>query len=175
MALVDPQHPLHAVLERDCRYSLEAYLFILESLTFAQESLGFGREARGDEIEDLAAPEPEQAKAGVPAETGQRRPRKPGSRGAAKRPRTGERHVSGRELCEAARLYGLQQYGFLAPKVLETWGIRATGDFGELVFNMINAGQMRKTRADRREDFDDVYDFREAFSRDLPFVAHEMV
>jgi uncharacterized repeat protein (TIGR04138 family) len=175
MALVDPQHPLRAVLERDCRYSLEAYLFILESLTFAQESLGFGREARGDEIEDLAAPEPEQAKAGVPAETGQRRPRKPGSRGGAKRQRSGERHVSGRELCEAARLYGLQQYGFLAPKVLETWGIRATGDFGELVFNMIGAGQMRKTRADRREDFDDVYDFTEAFSRDLPFVAHEMV
>jgi len=170
MALIDPQHPLHRVLQQDGRYPLEAYLFILESLTFAQDSLGFGREARGDEIEDLAA-ESEPA----PADTGQRRPRKPGSRGGAKRPRSSERHVSGRELCEAARLYGLQQYGFLAPKVLEIWGIRSTGDFGELVFNMINAGQMRKTRADRREDFDEVYDFSEAFSRDLPFVAHEMV
>jgi uncharacterized repeat protein (TIGR04138 family) len=172
MPLVDPQHPLHAVLQQDRRYTLEAYLFILESLTFAQESLGFGREARGDELEDLAAPQPAAPEAaGEPA---RRRASKGGGRGVV-RPRGGERHVSGRELCEAARLYGLQQYGFLAPKVLETWGIRATGDFGELVFNMIAAGQMRKTRADRREDFNDVYDFGEAFSRDLPFVTHEMV
>lgn len=173
MPLVDPQHPLHPVLQRDRRYTLEAYLFILESLTFAQESLGFGREARGDELEELAAPQTPPAD--VPVESGRRRGSPAGSRGTAGRGRSGERHVSGRELCEAARLYGLQQYGFLAPKVLETWGIRATGDFGELVFNMIAAGQMRKTRADRREDFDDVYDFAEAFSRDLPFVAHEMV
>jgi uncharacterized repeat protein (TIGR04138 family) len=171
MPPVDPQHPLHATLQRDRRYSLEAYLFILEALTFAQESLGFGREAGADEIEAQGEPAPKRETADV----GPRRPRKPGARGGRGRPRAGERHVSGRELCEAARLYGLQQYGFLAPKVLETWGIRSTGDFGELVFNMIAAGQMRKTRADQRQDFEDVYDFAEAFARDLPFVAHQMV
>ncbi|NBU17305.1 MAG: hypothetical protein EBS48_09925, partial [Actinobacteria bacterium] len=49
------------------------------------------------------------------------------------------------ELCEAARLYGLQQYGYLAPTVLAAWGIRSTDDFGAIVFNMIDIGQMRKT------------------------------
>jgi uncharacterized repeat protein (TIGR04138 family) len=55
--------------------------------------------------------------------------------------------------------------------VLATWGIRATDDFGEIVFNMIDIGQMRKTKADRREDFHRVYDVAEAFSRDLAFVV----
>ena len=34
---------------------------------------------------------------------------------------------------------------------------------------MIDIGQMRKTRKDKREDFHDVYDFEEAFTRDLSF------
>ena len=54
-----------------------------------------------------------------------------------------ERHVSGQELCEAARKYGLQQYGYLAPTVLAAWGIRRTDDIGEIVFNMIGIGQMQ--------------------------------
>jgi uncharacterized repeat protein (TIGR04138 family) len=53
--------------------------------------------------------------------------------------------------------------------VLGTWGIYSTRDFGEIVFNMIDIGQMRKTRKDKREDFHDVYDFEEAFTRDLSF------
>jgi uncharacterized repeat protein (TIGR04138 family) len=83
--------------------------------------------------------------------------------------------VSGQQLCEAARLYGLQQYGYLAPTVLATWGIRATDDFGAIVFNMIDIGQMRKTKADRREDFQGVYEFAEAFTRDLAFVVPDPV
>lgn len=86
-----------------------------------------------------------------------------------------ERHVSGQELCEAARRYGLQQYGFLAPTVLATWGIRRTEDFGEIVFNMIEIGQMRKTKADKREDFHGVYEFDDAFARDLSFVVPDPV
>ena len=31
MPLVDPSHPLAELLERDGRYSLDAYLFILEN------------------------------------------------------------------------------------------------------------------------------------------------
>jgi uncharacterized repeat protein (TIGR04138 family) len=38
---------------------------------------------------------------------------------------------------------------------------------------MIDIGQMRKTRADKREDFQGVYDFAEAFARDLSFVVPE--
>ena len=47
----------------------------------------------------------------------------------------------------------------MAKTVLNSWGIRSTGDFGEIVFNLIRTGQMRKTPADTRVDFDNVYDF----------------
>jgi uncharacterized repeat protein (TIGR04138 family) len=69
------------------------------------------------------------------------------------------RHVSGQQLCEAIRRYALQQYGPLAKHVLNHWGVRSTGDFGDIVFNLIDIGQMKKTESDRREDFDDVFDF----------------
>jgi uncharacterized repeat protein (TIGR04138 family) len=74
-----------------------------------------------------------------------------------------ERHLTGQELCEAIRQYGLEQYGFMAQQVLNTWGVHSTGDFGEIVFNLISIGQMRKTPEDNREDFDDVFDFTQGF------------
>ncbi len=73
------------------------------------------------------------------------------------------RHVTGQQLCEACRLYAIEQYGFLAKMVLANWGISETGDFGELVYNLIRIEQMRKSDTDRREDFDDVYNFETAF------------
>lgn len=161
MPLVDPAHPLFQLLQRDTRYTLDAYLFVLESLSFAQESLGMGEEPAPEDLEP-AAGEAEQGRESRPR-TGRRRRRQ------------AERHVSGQQLCEAARLYGLQQYGYLAPTVLATWGIRRTGDIGEIVFNMIEIGQMRKTRSDRREDFQDVYEFDEAFARDLSFVVPDPI
>jgi uncharacterized repeat protein (TIGR04138 family) len=76
-----------------------------------------------------------------------------------------ERHVSGQQLCEAMRRYAHEQYGYLAKQVLNHWGIHSTSDFGEIVFNLIEIGQMRKTPDDRREDFDEVFDFDAAFQR----------
>ena len=160
MPPVDSTHPLYQLLERDRRYTLDAYLFVLESLAFAQESLGMGAEPAAEELEPAAEVEPG---------------RKPRSRSGRGRKRQAERHVSGQQLCEAARLYGLQQYGYLAPKVLEAWGITRTDDFGAIVFNMIDIGQMRKTRSDKLEDFHAVYDFADAFSRDLEFVVPDPV
>lgn len=162
MPLVDPSHPLFDLLRRDRRYTLDAYLFVLEALSFAQESLGLGAEPPAEELEPATEPaEP--------------RPTKSRAKRGRGRARHAERHVSGQELCEAARLYGLQQYGYLAPKVLEAWGITRTDDFGEIVFNMIDIGQMRKTRSDKREDFHAVYDFGDAFARDLEFVVPDPV
>lgn len=77
----------------------------------------------------------------------------------------GEQHVTGQELCEAIRQYALQQYGYMAKSVLKHWGIHSTGDFGEIVFNLIEIGQMRKTDHDRREDFEDVFDFDAGLTR----------
>ena len=80
-----------------------------------------------------------------------------------------ERHVTGQELCEAMRQYAHGQYGYLAKSVLNHWGIESTGDFGEIVFNLIEIEQMRKTPNDRREDFDDVFDFDEGFRHSFQF------
>jgi len=77
-----------------------------------------------------------------------------------------EAHLTGQQLCEAIRLYALDMYGLLARVVLNSWGIRGTGDFGEIVYNLIEIGEMTKSDTDQREDFDNLYDFREAFERD---------
>jgi len=80
-----------------------------------------------------------------------------------------QRHVSGQELCEAMRLYAHEEYGYLAKCVLNEWGIKSTGDFGEIVFNLIEIEQMRKTPHDRREDFEDVFEFDEGFQDSFEF------
>src|SRR5262245_57224610 len=59
-------------------------------------------------------------------------------------------HVTGRELCEGARELVLQQYGLLASLVLAQWGIRSTSDLGEIVYNLIAAGDLEKTPTDQR-------------------------
>ena len=83
---------------------------------------------------------------------------------AAPAPEEGEeRHVTGQELCEGIRRYAIDQYGLMAKIVLNNWGIYQTSDFGEIVYNLIEVNRMRKSDSDRREHFDDVYDFEDAF------------
>ena len=72
-------------------------------------------------------------------------------------------HITGCELLDGIRRLALEQFGGLARMVLEQWGVRTTGDFGEIVFNLVEAGLMGKTETDSREDFKDVYFFDEAF------------
>ena len=72
-------------------------------------------------------------------------------------------HVTGRELVEGIRGFGISQYGPMTKAVLEHWGVKTTGDFGEIVFNMIEEGMLGKTDEDSREDFKNLYDFNEAF------------
>jgi uncharacterized repeat protein (TIGR04138 family) len=161
MALVDPAHPLAQLLQRDRRYKLDAYLFVLESLSFPQDTLGMGEPPQPEDVE--------------PRGGGTTAGGKSKARSGRKGRKESERHISGQQLCEAARQYALQQYGYLSRTVLGTWGIHSTADLGEIVFNMIEIGQMRKTRKDKREDFHDVYDFHDAFSRDLSFVVPDGV
>lgn len=85
----------------------------------------------------------------------------------------GPRHLTGQQLCEACRLYALDQYGFLARLVLSSWGLNSTSDFGELVYNLIRIEQMRKSETDRREDFDDVYRFENAFEPSFELVSKD--
>lgn len=79
-----------------------------------------------------------------------------------------ERHVDGRALAEGLRDFAVEQYGYLAPMVLNRWRIHRTEDFGEIVFAMVQGGLMQATDADSIRDFDGVYEFKTAFEQPIP-------
>jgi len=80
-----------------------------------------------------------------------------------------EKHVTGQELLEGIRGLALKEFGPMTITVFEEWGVRSCGDFGEIVFNMVNTGWLKKTEKDTRDDFQDGYDFKEAFRN--PFLS----
>jgi uncharacterized repeat protein (TIGR04138 family) len=79
-----------------------------------------------------------------------------------------DRHVSGRELLEGLRRYAIEEFGPIALKTLEIWGITKTDDIGAIVFNLVQAGEFGKTDEDKSEDFANGYDFHDAFAK--PFL-----
>ena len=81
------------------------------------------------------------------------------------------RHVSGQELLDGIRRFGLQQFGPMTATVFEEWGVKNSRDYGEIVFNMLEIGLLAKTDQDSREDFQNGYDFTEAFRK--PFWPQE--
>jgi len=76
---------------------------------------------------------------------------------------SGQRHVSGRQLCEALRDLAVERWGMLARVVLNKWNVRETVDFGNMVYLLVENNFMRKTEDDNLDDFRDVYDFDKAF------------
>jgi uncharacterized repeat protein (TIGR04138 family) len=139
----DPSQSIAQLLQEDRRYTFEAYVFIFEALRYAQNVLGMAAEGPGEPGAEADEPTEEPVV---------------------------ERHVTGQQLCEAIRRYALEQYGYMAKTVLNRWGIHGTSDFGEIVFNLIRVGQMRKTPSDARVDFDNIYDFETAFKQDFKIV-----
>lgn len=132
-------NPFVKLLKDDPRFPLEAYQFVREALDHAQKTLR----------RDVSSPS---------------------AKVAGKRPKSeDDRHLTGQQLCEAIRHYALEQYGFLALNVLRSWRIYSTGHFGDIVYNLIEIGEMKKSKRDRREDFDDVYDFERVFRREFQF------
>jgi uncharacterized repeat protein (TIGR04138 family) len=84
---------------------------------------------------------------------------------AGKEARGAIRHVSGQELLDGIRQFALQQFGPMAVTVFEAWGVKSCRDFGEIVFNMVEIGLLAKTERDSREDFQNGYDFTDAFHK----------
>ena len=82
-------------------------------------------------------------------------------------------HISGPELLDGIRRLGLQHFGMLSIAVFKTWGIESTDDFGRIVFQLIEAGEMRKTANDQLTDFFGVYDFTKVFSEDYTLDTSE--
>ena len=86
----------------------------------------------------------------------------------AKGGRVKRQHVTGQELLAGIREHAIQQFGPMTVTVFEEWNIRACRDFGEIVFNMVEVGMLGKTEQDSRTDFEDGYDFDDAFRK--PFL-----
>jgi uncharacterized repeat protein (TIGR04138 family) len=61
-------------------------------------------------------------------------------------------------LLEGIRDLALREFGLMARTVFRRWGVEKTDDFGEIVFNLIEATLMSKTNDDSRRDFQGVYD-----------------
>lgn len=74
-----------------------------------------------------------------------------------------QQHISGRDLLRGVSDFGMEQFGPLTRPVFLHWGVTTTRDFGEIVFNLVNASLMRKTDEDCIEDFTEVYSFAEEF------------
>lgn len=68
-------------------------------------------------------------------------------------------HISGQTLCEGLRRMALDKYGRLALLVLNTWRVKSTRDFGEIVYALISHQWMSAQPTDTIDDFNDVYDF----------------
>ncbi|MHC4176932.1 MAG: Minf_1886 family protein [Planctomycetota bacterium] len=155
--MLDPSHPITRLLKEDRRYAFEAYVFVFEALGYAQNVMEMGTESPSETADQPHQESPHQESPHQESEEEQ----------------ATERHVSGRELCEAIRRFAVEQYGYMAKTVLNSWGINNTGDFGEIVFNLIRIGQMRKTARDCREDFNNVYDFDTAFKQEFKITPPE--
>jgi uncharacterized repeat protein (TIGR04138 family) len=84
-------------------------------------------------------------------------------RGSQSRGGDEEAHISGEELLEGIRRLALKQFGLLTRTVFKQWGIRETADFGRIVFELIDRGEMRKNDRDQIGDFANVYSFQDAF------------
>ncbi len=78
-------------------------------------------------------------------------------------------HVTGQTLCEGLRQLALEKWGRLSLLVLNTWQLKTTRDFGEIVYLLIKHKWMRAQPTDSIDDFNDVYDFKTAFKDRFSF------
>jgi uncharacterized repeat protein (TIGR04138 family) len=136
---------LAEVVRKDSRYSYEAYEFIFQALHHTQQSLGRLPPKEKAKEEQVKEPEKEQP-----------------------------HHVSGRELLDGVRSLALREFGLMAPTVFNMWGIRKTDDFGEIVFNLVEAELMSKTSEDTRADFHNLYDLNQTLVEGYRIQLEEM-
>jgi uncharacterized repeat protein (TIGR04138 family) len=144
---------LARIIAGDPRYSIEAYAFVLEALNHAKHQK---LKAKGNGHDNEGSKKPE---------------RNEGASSSSAKKSHVSRHVTGRALCEAVRRLALRQYGLLGATVLEHWGVRSTSDIGDIVYNLIAAGDLEKTPSDSRSDFDNVFDFETALKPRMPRPA----
>lgn len=141
--MTDESEAIRKLVKEDPRYRFGGYIFVIEALAFAQDILAMGRETVTTEPTlDLDSEKV-----------------------------APERHLMGQDLCEAFRQYSIQEYGYMARVVLKSWGIESTSDIGNIVYKLIDIGRMKKSANDRRDDFDEVFDFDDVFEKKFEITA----
>lgn len=63
------------------------------------------------------------------------------------------RHLSGRELLTGLARLAREQFGVLAPMVFREWGVTSGEDIGDMVFQLVRAGQLSARPEDTPDDF----------------------
>lgn len=85
------------------------------------------------------------------------------------------KHVAAEELLEGMRELLINKFGPLAMTVLHHWGIRATEDFGNIVFHLIENKILCKTDQDNIDTFRNRYDFKEVFQEGYRKQLHKKI
>ncbi len=81
------------------------------------------------------------------------------------------KHVTGQELLVGLTRLARERFGPLAMDVLEEWGVRTSRDLGNIVFNLVSMGEVRKTEEDSIEDFDKGYDLKKELSQEVEMTG----
>lgn len=76
-----------------------------------------------------------------------------------------DRHITGQELLRGLRQHALRVFGPLAVPAWRAWGIRASIDWGRVVFLLVEAGYLNRQETDTLADFDEEFDEEEFFVR----------
>lgn len=93
---------------------------------------------------------------------------------SASGPEDDSAHITGGELLDGVRELALRKFGLMARAVFAHWGVETTEDFGRIVFDLVERGEMRKTDRDNIGDFYDVYRFDEALDEGYEIPTDEL-
>lgn len=83
------------------------------------------------------------------------------------------RSANAQRLLEGIRRYARETFGPAARSTLAEWGIHRSEDFGEIVFNLVDAGLIKAESGDSRADFTHAFDFGQAFPQ--PKVKRDLI
>ena len=72
-------------------------------------------------------------------------------------------------MCRGLAELAIEKFGRLALLVMNSWNLRNTHDFGEIVYTMIKYKWMSIQSTDSIDDFNDVYDFKTCFKDNFKF------
>jgi uncharacterized repeat protein (TIGR04138 family) len=88
-------------------------------------------------------------------------------------PEDDRHHVTGRQLVEGICDFARREFGLMAGVVFRMWGVRRTDDFGEIVFNLIDAKLMNGAPDDSRTDFHDLFDLEDVLVGNFRIVLED--